>query len=190
MPIQGIERRGPPIFQSHFTRRKKKNWKVNANSHLHFLKSKINMKYLTPWLSHTPGLLHFDQRLFQRRLSKLYGKEVLSLGSSVRKMLILLVSNSPDVLLLQLPTDYWLDLVGGLQIITILGWGYRVCRNLIFSICPPERDYCIQGAEGSPQHLYIVLSPDGGVPKFLSNPEITGMGVGVAVDMSGTIALR
>ena len=30
---------------------KKKNWKVNANSHLHFLKSKINMKYLTPWLS-------------------------------------------------------------------------------------------------------------------------------------------
>lgn len=103
---------------------KKRNWKVNVHSHLHFLKSKINMKYLTPWLSHTPGLLYFDQRLFKRGLSKTVWKgSSQSLGFSIRKILILLVSNLPDVLLFQLPTDYWVDLVGGFQITTIWGVG-------------------------------------------------------------------
>ena len=34
-----------PIYKKE---EKKKNWKVNANSQFHFLKSKINMKYFAP----------------------------------------------------------------------------------------------------------------------------------------------
>lgn len=81
--------------------------------------------------------------------------------SFVREEFILLVSNSADILLLQHPAALRVDLIGEFKLKLFVGWGFRVCKTMIFSISPHEKD---QG-----KHLCIsvhsaVSRPDGVIP--------------------------